>query len=182
MDAEVDRLITALHPPDCSVLEVSGTAHADRGWKHYRSVQYPDFDLLAPEPIGEFDVVICEQVLEHVDDPWVASRTLRQLSRPGGHVLVSTPFMLKIHPSPADHWRFTPTGLREVLERADLEIVEIGSWGNSWCIAANSRRWAPYRWWHRVLSRWTLRNDHAVPQVVWALTRRPVGPSAGRPI
>ena len=43
---------------------------------------YPEFDICAPvaEP-GRFDVVICEQVLEHVPDPLSRPRNLRSYAR-----------------------------------------------------------------------------------------------------
>ena len=56
--------------------------------------------------------MICEQVLEHVVDPWAAAANLRGLCAPGGHVIVSTPFLIKVHELPSygmhDYWRFTP--------------------------------------------------------------------------
>ena len=52
---------------------------------------FPAFDLCAPlTETRRFDVVICEQVIEHVEDPWAAVANLRELARPGGHVIVST--------------------------------------------------------------------------------------------
>ena len=59
-------------------------------------------------------MVICEQVLEHVDDPWAAVANLRELCAPGGHAIISTPFLIKVHEFPRygmlDYWRFTPRG------------------------------------------------------------------------
>ena len=183
MDREIEQHLRTLDPSCCDALEVSGEGRSRLPWKSFTSVHYPDFDLLAPHDIGQFDVVICEQVLEHVADPWRAARTLAALCRPGGSVIVSTPFMLRVHPSPADHWRFTPSGLTELLRSAGLDVATVGSWGNTWCIRRNHRHWAIYRPWHRVLARWALRNDPLVPQVVWAFAQRPEAspPSRGQP-
>ena len=174
MDREVDRLIASIGPENADVIEVSGRARAHHSWNSYRSVSYPDFDLLAPTDVGDFDVVICEQVLEHVDDPNTAAATLASLCRPGGHVIVSTPFMLRIHPAPADNWRFTPDGLRLLLEGAGLTVNQVDSWGNSSCIRANRAEWAAFRPWHRAARRWALRNDADLPQVVWTMAERPL--------
>jgi SAM-dependent methyltransferase len=54
-------------------------------------------------------------VLEHVPDPITATRNLLQLLRPGGHLIVNTPFLVRIHGSPGDFWRFTPDGMRLLL-------------------------------------------------------------------
>ena len=39
---------------------------------------------------GAFDVVLCTQVLEHVEDPAQAVRELHRVTSPGGRVLAST--------------------------------------------------------------------------------------------
>ncbi len=116
-------------------------------------------------------MVICEQVLEHVTDPWVAAENLRGLCAPGGHVIVSTPFLVRVHELPAygmpDLWRFTPRGLRALLERAGLEVESVESWGNRDCVACNFDHWPAYRRWH------SLRNEPDLPLQVWAFARNP---------
>lgn len=166
MNRNLGALIDALHPERCSAVEISGDLHRDRPWMSYRSLRFPSFDLCASVPAETFDLVICEQVLEHVVDPWRAVRTLRELCRPGGHVLVSTPFLVRVHKEPSDFWRFTPDGLRVLLESADLEVVALESWGNRACVRGNFRYWAPHRGWR------SLRNEPAFPVMVWALARR----------
>jgi SAM-dependent methyltransferase len=73
-----------------------------------------------PVEDGSFRVVLCTQVLEHCDDPAQAVRELRRVVAPGGRVLASTHGVQVYHPSPADHWRWTHTGL-ERLFRANGE-------------------------------------------------------------
>lgn len=86
-------------------------------------VPNPRADLLGPvEAIpaadGVFDVVLCVQVLEHVADPARAVAELRRVTAPGGTVLLSTHGVMVYHPSPADRWRWTAVGLRDLFERA----------------------------------------------------------------
>ena len=168
--AAVDRHIASLDPPSRSAVEISGDAHAGRPWKRFRSLSYPEFDLCAPlVERDEFDVVICEQVIEHVPDPCAAAENLRRLCVPGGHVIVSTPFLIRVHElwGMQDYWRFTPRGLRTLLERAGLEVDAVGSWGNRSCIAGNLDGWPAYRRWH------SLRDEPDLPVQVWAFARRP---------
>src|SRR5262245_14473636 len=65
---------------------------------------------------ASFDVVLCIQVLEHVDDPARALRELHRVTRPGGRVLLSTHGTQVFHPAPSDHWRWTHTGLERLFE------------------------------------------------------------------
>jgi SAM-dependent methyltransferase len=168
----VDERIASLDPPARTAVEISGEIHATKPWKEYTSLSYPDFDLCAPlTEERRFDVVICEEVLEHVVDPWAAAANLRGLAVPGGQVIVSTPFLLKVHELPDfgmyDYWRFTPRGLRLLLERAGLEVEVVDSWGNRQAVAGNIRGWSAYRRWH------SLRGEPDVPLQVWAFARSP---------
>lgn len=169
----VDDHIERLGPGEMSAAEISGRNHASKPWRSFTALDYPDFDLCAPldGSRGTYDVVICEQVLEHVGDPWLAARNLRGLCVPGGHVIVSTPFLVRVHELPAygmpDFWRFTPRGLRLLLEQAGLAVDSVESWGNRSCVASNFDHWPAYRRWH------SLRNEPDLPLQVWAFARNP---------
>lgn len=170
MNEAIDAYIGSLDPSRCSAAEVSGDTHAGKPWREYRSLNYPEFDVCAPiEEPQKFDVVICEQVLEHVVDPWAGAANLRELCAPGGHVIVSTPFLIRVHEVPLflleDYWRFTPRGLRTLLEQAGLQVESVGSWGNRQCVVGNFTRWSAYRPWH------SLRNEPDFPVQVWAFAR-----------
>jgi len=79
---------------------------------------------------GEFDFVISDQVLEHVQgNPQdVFSESLRLL-KPGGIAVHTTCFVYPVHAAPSDFWRFTPNGLK-YLARHFSEILEVGGFGN----------------------------------------------------
>ena len=84
MNDAVGELIRDLGPSSLSAAEISGDNHVSRPWKTYTSLDYPAFDICAPLQGSEtYDVVICEQVLEHVVDPRAAARNLRALCSPG---------------------------------------------------------------------------------------------------
>lgn len=169
MDRTVAGYIASLRPDGLSALEVSGTAHHQDGWMKYESWNYPDFDicseLTGDEP--EFDVILAEQVLEHVVDPVRALRNMVALCRPGGYVIVTTPFLIKKHEIPKDYWRFTEDGMRVLLERVGLIEEVVGSWGNRYVVVGNLNRWVRRMRWH------TLRNEPNFPVVVWAVGRKP---------
>ena len=172
LNESVDGFLRGLAPERLSAAEISGSFHATRPWRSYVSLDFPEFDLCAPlGERGRHDVVICEQVLEHVPDPWLAAENLRGLCEPGGHVIVSTPFLVRVHELPEygmpDFWRFTPRGLRLLLERAGLEVDRVESWGNRDCVVANLDRWPAYR------RRHSLRDEPDLPLQVWAFARNP---------
>ena len=172
LNEAVDRHIDALGPAGLTAAEISGADHAAKPWRAHTSLDYPDFDVCSPPPgHGTYDVVICEQVIEHVEDPLAAARGLRALCAPGGHVIVSAPFLIRVHELPAygmkDYWRFTPRGLRTLLEAGGLEVDVVGSWGNRSVVAGNLGRWPAYRRWH------SRRNEADLPVQVWAFARNP---------
>lgn len=79
-----------------------------------------------PVEDASFDVVLCAQVLEHVDDPAQGVRELARATRPGGRVLLSTHGTYVFHPAPVDHWRWTHTGLERLLrENGDWASVRV---------------------------------------------------------
>jgi len=79
-----------------------------------------------PLPDASFDVVLCNQVLEHTVDPQQAVRELRRVTAPGGRVLASTHGVEVYHPSPEDNWRWTHTGLERLFTaNGDWETVAV---------------------------------------------------------
>ena len=88
---------------------------------------------------GVFDCVICTGTLEHLPDPWAASREIARITKPGGLVHIDAPFMQGYHADPHDYWRFTQDGLRKLF--MDFEEVECGvhigpASGLSWVFVA----------------------------------------------
>ncbi len=169
MNRDVERFLDMLPVEESRVLEVSGWAHEKRPWQNYRSTSFPDFDLCTRDQVLPCaDVVICEQVLEHLPDPLQAARNLLASLEPGGHAVVSVPFMIRIHPEPSDYWRFSADGLRRLLESAGFEVLEAKTWGNRLAAMANLWFWFPY-----VPILCPLMNNPKTPLVVWAFARRP---------
>jgi SAM-dependent methyltransferase len=171
LNRAVDARLAELDLAGMSAAEISGDMHAGRGWRSYESLDYPAFDLCSPvERPGAFDMVICEQVLEHVIDPFGAARNLRELCVSGGHVIVSTPFLIRVHELPLfamrDYWRFTPSGLRTLLEQAGLAVEQVGEWGNRECVMHELDHWTAFRPWH------SLEGEPDIPVQVWAFARR----------
>jgi SAM-dependent methyltransferase len=71
---------------------------------------------------ASFDLVLCTQVLEHVQDPAAVLSEIHRVLRPGGAALISTHGVFLYHPDPpdtdGDYWRWTHAGLRKVVAAA----------------------------------------------------------------
>lgn len=83
--------------------------------------------------LDTYDFAICTEVIEHTARPWLVVGQLHALLKPGGHLLLSTPFNFHLHGDPIlkDYWRLTADGLRQLLvEEAGFSQVQIESKGH----------------------------------------------------
>lgn len=84
-----------------------------------------DLEKIFPEKDATWDAVLCINVLEHIYDyKNVVSETYRILSREGQAVF-AVPFLIQVHPSPNDHWRFTQQTLERIFKDAGFKKVKI---------------------------------------------------------
>ena len=90
-----------------------------------------------PIETATYDLVLCNQVLEHCDDPILAVRELNRVAVPGGWVLASTHGVTVYHPSPGDYWRWTHAGLEHLFQRnAEWAFVNVSAAsGTTACLA-----------------------------------------------
>jgi hypothetical protein len=55
--------------------------------------------------------------------------------RPGGRLILTVPFAARWHYIPHDYWRFTPSGVRLLLDRAGFTDVAVFGRGNERTVA-----------------------------------------------
>lgn len=65
---------------------------------------------------GEFELILCTEVLEHVKNPFNVEKELYRVLKPGGRLILTTRFVYPIHDSPHDYWRYTKYGLKELFK------------------------------------------------------------------
>jgi SAM-dependent methyltransferase len=137
--------------------------------KSYRAVDFPDFDITNDALVERFDIVIADQVLEHVIEPVAAVRNMRAMLRPEGWALIATPFLFRVHARPHDYCRWTELGLRKLLMDGGFasENIRSFSWGNKACARAHIGGEVRDYGFGKDLS-----NDDDYPIMVWAFAQR----------
>jgi len=174
MNREAQAFVASLPRGELDVLEVSGSAWNDPrfGFRSYRSLAYPEYDICRGPFQREFcDLLILEQVLEHVRLPHQALSHALAMLRPGGSLLVNTPFLIKFHPCPVDLYRWTEDGLRILLEEAGFTAIRTDSWGNRQCLAADMLPGMEWTYYDPAVH--SLENEIQFPVSVWAFARKP---------
>jgi SAM-dependent methyltransferase len=169
LNDEVRKLVDQLPVGELDALEISGTAWQSAGFRTYESQQYPEYDICEGPLPRQFDLIIADQVFEHLLWPYRAACNVHQMLRPGGHFLLATPFLQKVHECPHDCTRWTETGLKHLLAECGfpIEMIVTGSWGNRMAAKANlnPKKFPTYS---PLLHR-NLTNDPQFPVQVWAL-------------
>lgn len=74
---------------------------------------------------SSFNLVVSSDSLEHFTDPQDVVREVRRILTPGGTFVIWVPFMHPFHSD--DYFRYTPIGLRLLMDRAGLEFVRLES-------------------------------------------------------
>ncbi|HEY9535726.1 MAG TPA: class I SAM-dependent methyltransferase [Mucilaginibacter sp.] len=81
-----------------------------------------DFDSKTTLPDNYADIILSNQVLEHVDSPEGYLQEAWRLLKPGGSMILTTHGYCLYHPTPNDYWRWTGAGLRKTIEKEALSI------------------------------------------------------------
>lgn len=89
---------------------------------------------LPPEALteGEFDFILCTEVMEHVANWQGAFENFSKLLAPGGRLLITCPFIYPLHEEPYDYWRPTPYTFQYFAEKYHLEIIHQVRAGDGW--------------------------------------------------
>ena len=168
--------ITSLGPDQLDVAEISGNWGAGMGFRSHQSFRYPQHDPCTGPfrdeggKVLKFDLIMANQVWEHIDRPHAATRNVWRMLRPGGWFWIAVPFFIPYHAVPVDCSRWTARGLKNLLVEAGFEPDRIQShqWGNRQAAARNLETpWPPeYR------AGDDLANDPEFPIIAWAMAQK----------
>lgn len=70
---------------------LSGCDYTQFSGPHFFNFFQHDCNKSFPEDIGTFDVILCSEVIEHLENPWAFIRNLRSLLNKSGHIFLTTP-------------------------------------------------------------------------------------------
>jgi SAM-dependent methyltransferase len=105
-------------------IEKSGHNHADS------KVDYYWDGITLPFEDACFDTCVSFEVFEHVFEPQIALAEIRRVLRPGGLLLITTPFAYGEHEIPYDFARYTSYGLRHIVAKAGFVVEAVEKIGD----------------------------------------------------
>jgi len=97
-----------------------------------------------PKPDDTFDGVLCIAVLEHVENPAEVAAELFRVTKPGGFLVCTVPFLQPEHKIPTDFQRYTRDGVEILLRKAGYEIEQTTALYTVW----HTLHWIVYEWLH----------------------------------
>ena len=98
-------------------VEVSGNKKNLKSDVYYNGIVLPFAD-------NTFDSVLCAEVFEHVEQLDDVIIELYRVLKPGGRMIVTTPFMCVEHEMPYDFRRFTLNGLINFMKKNNFKILK----------------------------------------------------------
>jgi len=93
------------------------------------SERQPDIiaDLEKPLPCsdGQFDAVLCVNLLEHIFQYRQLVAESYRVLKSGGKLIGYVPFLVKVHPDPNDYFRYTAQSLEHILRDVSFTGIQV---------------------------------------------------------
>ncbi|MGR3453130.1 methyltransferase domain-containing protein [Pseudooceanicola sp.] len=177
MNKSARRWIKALGPDTVDCCEISGKWGRNFGFRSYTACRFPEYDICSGPFTGDdgaplqFDLIIANQVWEHLDRPYAATRNVLAMLKSGGHFFVAVPFYIPYHGAPIDCSRWSARGLKNLLIEGGFaeEGIRADQWGNRQAAARNLELpWPP----EYDEASDSLENDPEFPICSWAIAQK----------
>lgn len=126
--------------PGQSVLTIGAGGKINKELYKYGEEKY--FDILSfdidedrgPDVVGDictydfkekrFDVIIMSEVIQFLQTPQIGIDNVYKILKPGGRLILTSPFVFPLHDRPYDLYRFTKHGLKYLLSGFDEVTIE----------------------------------------------------------
>lgn len=171
------QMIRSLEPKKLNVAEISGRWGEMFDFRTYQQFRYPEYDVCAGPftddegKVRKFDLILANQVWEHLDRPYMATKNIRKMLRKGGYFWLAVPFFIPFHAAPNDCSRWSARGLKNLLIECGFEedAIHAEQWGNRNAALRNMEpEWPPVY----DEARDTLEDDPEMPICAWALAQK----------
>lgn len=140
---------------DGVILDLGGSHNADyhkliRGNHTFTTVNldttngcdiYADLECPFPIKSNTYDAVLCMNILEHIFNYRQFLSEAHRILHDGGTFVLLVPFLIQVHPSPHDYFRFSGEALSHILQAAGFKSVVIEPLGYGSMSAGNQLRY-----------------------------------------
>lgn len=177
MNRRSRRILRDAGIENMDVAEISGHWGKNLNSKSYVQYRYPGHDICkgpvkyADGEVLKYDMILANQVWQHLDRPYAAVQNVLEMLRPGGYFWLAVPFFMPHNPSPVDCSRWSARGLQNLLIEGGFpeNDVKAAQWGNREAMKRNLEEdWPPVY----DEEKDSLENDPNCPVVAWALARK----------
>ncbi|KIC22614.1 class I SAM-dependent methyltransferase [Leisingera sp. ANG-Vp] len=170
-------MVRRLGPDQLDAAEISGNWGEQFKFRSYQKFRFPEYDVCQGPFTGpggkplKFDLILANQVWEHLDRPYQATKNIRKMLRKGGHFWLAVPFYIPFHAAPADCSRWSARGLKNLLIESGFAeaAIQCGQWGNRQAALRNMELpWPP----EYDETRDSLADDPEMPICAWAMAQK----------
>lgn len=127
--------------------------------------------LNPPFEDASFDTVICTQVLEHVERPWIVAGQIARILRIGGVAIITAPFIIPYHADPHDYFRYTENGLESLFKNEGLETLESGTYGRLFSVFSEMIHFSLFNPYEKKAGKWSQRAMRYIERTASALDK-----------
>lgn len=107
---------------------------------------YCDAENRFPIKDETYEAVIALNIFEHVFHVEEALKESRRVLKANGMFIIAVPFLVQVHPSPHDYWRFSGEGLARLLSDSGFQSVRVSPLGRGPFTAAAQITWNALAW------------------------------------
>jgi 2-polyprenyl-3-methyl-5-hydroxy-6-metoxy-1,4-benzoquinol methylase len=99
--------------------------------------QFVDLNSATPYENEAFDTILSTDVLEHIWNHATFWAEIARILRPGGTLILGTPFFYWLHEEPHDYFRWTAFALKRACAEVGLTVIKLVPYGGALDILAD---------------------------------------------